>query len=118
MHDFRILHYATMRNLHVRVFSQTHDKHQHEIKDETSTYSRRHEQKSPRSIFSSFIFANAIRSWWNVIYLNSLEKARIRKISRWQIRHSISNIYCGTNWPRSHLQSDYFWHSSNAVLKL
>lgn len=37
-----------MWNLHVRVFSQTHDEQRHKIKDETSTCSRRHEQKLSR----------------------------------------------------------------------
>lgn len=57
--------------------------------------------KNRRVRFSFFYLCDCYSFLMNVMYLNSLEKARIHKISRWQIRHSISNIYCGTNWPRS-----------------
>lgn len=57
--------------------------------------------KNHRIRFSFFYLCDCYSFLMNVIYLNSLEKARIHKISGWQIRHSINNIYCGTNWPRS-----------------
>jgi len=32
--------YNAMQNSHVSIFSQTYDEYQHEVKDETSTYTR------------------------------------------------------------------------------